>query len=539
MTSVSNALSRDAVEKMWQSTRSAAMGRGAFGVTRIYILRKLPHDSELHAYFEDVLNLNDKVHRAIILKRAVRIRLEGFTEYEKERIHRGQKRIEEFKHLELYKRLSGLCRRYIAKPIPTLHETVTAQIALGPKNGVYEIRQKDDEGRMSSIVMEQKTMTLGEYIDGKYNTPAMRSFFVKQIARALICFHNVGALHNDFKPDNIVVTFTDDKTRRASLAYSNSMTADEKVRINDLCIKNPLLYLIDLGNSESKSKAHPLFGYDATNQNFLDANIHTMYENPENAFINRHAVRPIPSHLPGANLKRKRHIVGRMEKLHDGLPPANHLPVVYMRLLRDQAKRYAAKFIERVRSSKKASNATKEAVERTVANLLQGAVNAYAAELRAAAQQIANASGGGAGTSGAGGGRGGNGRGTGRGTNGRAGGRGAGRGRASGRGGNTRSVARARAAAARSGAYCGARFDSSASADTCVDKGQVRAWAREILPQSQRNANPDKFSASAPDADSDGDYCGAKDPPPGRDFGSLETCSRKRQLRKFGLSGGV
>eukprot|EP00965_Chrysotila_dentata_P053345 1770159-Pleurochrysis_carterae.AAC.1 len=287
-------------------------------------------------------------------------------------LRRSEKRREEAKHVKLYNRLSGVCRRYIAKPILTQHETITAQIALGPTSSTHKNRQVK-QGKTIKGVFEQKMMTLHKYIHGEFNTPTIRSFFVKQLARALICFHNVGALHNDVKFNNTVVSFTIDKTRLESLDYTRASSQNEKIRILDLCIKTPRLYLIDLGMTKFTTFRNPLFGYDATNENFLKANALTAYENPENAFLNRHAVRPIRSNLPQSEQGRKIYITDQLQILHAGLTPENHLPVVYMRLLRDQAKRYAAKFLERVRSSKKASNATKEAVERTVATLLQGA----------------------------------------------------------------------------------------------------------------------------------------------------------------------
>jgi serine/threonine protein kinase len=166
----------NAIENLF--SHGARLGRGAFGEAR----------SVTHG------------EKKYVFKKFLRAKLD-----ENEEQKHMRKVIEEHVHIEIWKRLTKGCRKYICEPILTNHPCISAQLSA-------------DDGRPDARMTTLYTMIslpllpLSKKLEKVYTNTA--TMIKMQLADALMCLHSIGAVHTDLKGDNIMIVYELDASKK-------------------------------------------------------------------------------------------------------------------------------------------------------------------------------------------------------------------------------------------------------------------------------------------------------------------------------------
>lgn len=204
------------VQRMWDGAAHNVLGRGSYGETRLVLL-------------------DDAIADEFSLKKPCLVVLKRFSTS-------APKIQEEEVHKSIYRLLPAACRRYVCQPIPSDHNIITVQVALGPTRGRVRMKRKNGtfhDGTRYTTTLEKFVKMFHPFPEGAnaserskvYTDIMVRSdphthwianpgrmrVVLNMAARALKCLHRIGILHHDVKPDNMIVAFTlDDVTHEMS-----------------------------------------------------------------------------------------------------------------------------------------------------------------------------------------------------------------------------------------------------------------------------------------------------------------------------------
>lgn len=161
-------MSADDVEKLWHSPNSVLLGSGVHGTT---ILVTLTDPDLIHMF----------AAKKLVLKASLR---------------EESKRHEEAMHLLLYNRMPRRCKQFICRPIRSSHPYISIQVAASQVQG-----NMNESTLQSKVQVRTVEHMLQESVK-------VRGEISEKLAKALMCLHSAGCLHNDFKLDNAIVVIS-------------------------------------------------------------------------------------------------------------------------------------------------------------------------------------------------------------------------------------------------------------------------------------------------------------------------------------------
>jgi serine/threonine protein kinase len=115
------------------------------------------------------------------------------------------KKREEAAHLKLWDSLDNACRQHICEPIRTNHELISLQVYPGKDTDTSKQEVLTLEAFRKKL--KEKKLKLNERLAKFMGTDDPHSIVKRQLIQALKCLHMKGFVHQDIKPDNMLVIF--------------------------------------------------------------------------------------------------------------------------------------------------------------------------------------------------------------------------------------------------------------------------------------------------------------------------------------------
>jgi serine/threonine protein kinase len=197
------------------------------------------------------------------------------------------KQEEEKAHIEIYRRLSPSCRSYVCRPIPSLHNRISIQLAATQRDDEHIVTLKNFIQKFRFIRPGQparRSNVLSDKLKNLHGDVTPLALVRDQLAQAVACLHMVGAVHGDLKGDNAVVVYKkSDKNKKAFDVL--------KVKLIDFGLAEFATVAVPLVRANLNSTGNPRIR-SATKLKQLDAYVYRNESNANDTYQNHVVVLP-------------------------------------------------------------------------------------------------------------------------------------------------------------------------------------------------------------------------------------------------------